>query len=656
MSNTDAGKNPRKRKSRKALRSCFAMATGLCFHFFGYECARAASIALLADKENGLGNEALPLTIAIGTPLSGLTLYLYTKSIKKYGSSVTLRISMFGCTILLALISVYSMIYSDAWTGAASKWLIILFYAFREIYVSLLSTQQWAFIASNLDTSTSSYLVSFTGLVSIASAVGGCVVEHLVNLGGVRFLLLSSFIANVVTFFCSEVAYCLLGNNLTSSYSYGMLKNIQSYSSLNKLLSSSVSDKTLSGSSQHLSSGSLSVNGADSKTSTVQTDGIKMEQSAIRDKNNCRIVVENDHATHKDVHTSTNSSSGSIAPRHSQGSPKSPKYPIYKAPSLNLISSLYQAIITYVEKKKTSGFWFESYKLVQKHHLLKLLFVEALTHQCCTNMLNLMFHNSLRKEIEEDSVRAMLVGRFFATVNISACSLQCFVLPHLMSHKSLPQVLLYLPIIVFFSVMLGVFKPGIISVMIGFGTIKVLEYSVMTAASEMIYMPMDHDVRYLGKELIKFFGHKLGKSTASLMLSFCIGALNPSLSSQSLWGAVFSGFWAINMYQLSQYLTKRQHKISGSNQDSIKKGSKDSLNSVDSGEDEQVVLVASEVDLSGKGKIEEVREGAALQEGLRQRRGRTNSNGSAKDSSRTREEEEEDYGTFIDLADSEHGD
>ena len=169
-----------------------------------------------------------------------------------------------------------------------------------------------------------------------------------------------------------QVAYCLLGNNLTSSYSYGMLKNIQSYSSLNKLLSSSVSDKTLSGSSQHLSSGSLSVNGADSKTSTVQTDGIKMEQSAIRDKNNCRIVVENDHATHKDVHTSTNSSSGSIAPRHSQGSPKSPKYPIYKAPSLNLISSLYQAIITYVEKKKTSGFWFESYKLVQKHHLLKV--------------------------------------------------------------------------------------------------------------------------------------------------------------------------------------------------------------------------------------------------------------------------------------------
>jgi ATP/ADP translocase len=43
------------------------------------------------------------------------------------------------------------------------------------------------------------------------------------------------------------------------------------------------------------------------------------------------------------------------------------------------------------------------------------------------------------------------------------------------------------------------------------GTMKVLEYSIMTAATEMIYMPMSHDDRYLGKEVIRFFGHKLGR-------------------------------------------------------------------------------------------------------------------------------------------------
>jgi ATP/ADP translocase len=139
------------------------------------------------------------------------------------------------------------------------------------------------------------------------------------------------------------------------------------------------------------------------------------------------------------------------------------------------------------------------------------------------------------------------VGRFFATVNVSACFLQCFVLPHVLSQRTLPHVLLYLPLIVFLAVLLGVFNPGIISVMLGFGTIKVLEYSVMTAASEMIYMPMDRDVRYLGKELIKFFGHKLGKSAASLILSYFIARLAPTLSTQSVWGAVFTGCWTVTL-------------------------------------------------------------------------------------------------------------
>jgi hypothetical protein len=120
-------------------------------------------------------------------------------------------------------------------------------------------------------------------------------------------------------------------------------------------------------------------------------------------------------------------------------------------------------------------------------------------------------------------------------------------------------VLKKIPFIVFISVILGVVKPGLISVMLGFGTIKVLEYSIMTAASEMIYMPMGHDVRYLGKELIKFFGHKLGKSAASLVLSACVAKFEPSLSTQSVWGAVFTLCWGLTMIQLARYLTERDH-------------------------------------------------------------------------------------------------
>ena len=70
--------------------------------------------------------------------------------------------------------------------GLAAQISIVLFYAFREIYVSLLSTQQWAFIASLLDSSTSSYMVKFSGIVSISSAIAGCTIELLVSVWGLR--------------------------------------------------------------------------------------------------------------------------------------------------------------------------------------------------------------------------------------------------------------------------------------------------------------------------------------------------------------------------------------------------------------------------------------------------------------------------------------
>jgi hypothetical protein len=126
-------------------------------------------------------------------------------------------------------------------------------------------------------------------------------------------------------------------------------------------------------------------------------------------------------------------------------------------------------------------------------------------------------HLHPRIEIFDDSIRAMLVGRFFAIVNITACILQLFILPTILSYKTLPYVICIIPIIIFISILFGIFYPSLILVMFGFGTIKVLEYSIMHSASEMIYMPMGHEVRYVGKELIRYFGHKLGKSGISII-------------------------------------------------------------------------------------------------------------------------------------------
>jgi ATP/ADP translocase len=315
----------------------------------------------------------------------------------------------------------------------SSKFVIISFYAFREIYVSLISSQQWAFIATTLNKTTSSYIVCFSGIVSIAGAFGGCSIEQLVNYGGVSSLLITSSVAILCSYLCAECSYFLIDNNNNNNINIKQNDLIQ--------------DKSLSSHSDF------------NKTETTNT----------------------------------------------------------KTSTLSSPTSSSSTTTTATAKIKKSYFLIDSWNLILKYPLLQILFLEGLSHQLCTNMLNLMFHNCLRIEILDDSIRAMLVGRFFAIVNITACILQLFILPTILSYKTLPYVICIIPIIIFISILFGIFYPSLILVMFGFGTIKVLEYSIMHSASEMIYMPMGHEVRYVGKELIRYFGHKLGKSGISII-------------------------------------------------------------------------------------------------------------------------------------------
>lgn len=441
----------------------------------------------------GLGNEAIPLTIAIGSPSSALVLYLYTKSIKKYGAETTLRVSNIICTLMMLLM----FLGCSKLNGVVGKAAVVSFYAFREIYVSLLSSQHWAFIASTLDRSTSSYIVSFSGVVSVASAIGGCSIEQIVGFGGVHFLLFTALLSTMGSFLCAELARLLIGSE-----------------------------------SNGHSSGSTAAAATTSKGTTTAATAENIVTAAAVD--------------------TANGNSNETKPRHQQHHHHQHHQRHHHRSS---------SVGSDGKPKKRGGFWIDSWNLIWKHRLLQILFFEAITHQLCGNMLNLMFHNGLRSEVTDNSKRAMLVGRFFATVNIVACGLQCFVLPNMLHQSTLSSVVMKIPFLVLIGVALGVIQPGLISVMLGFGTIKVLEYSIMHSASEMIYMPMDHDVRYLGKELIKFFGHKLGRSGASLVLSALVSQVNPSLRMQSIWGAALTLFWGGSMFVLSEHLGEREQLL-----------------------------------------------------------------------------------------------
>lgn len=153
-----------------------------------------------------------------------------------------------------------------------------------------------------------------------------------------------------------------------------------------------------------------------------------------------------------------------------------------------------------------------------------------------------------------------MVGHFFATVNAVACGLQLFVLPRLISQRNLPLLLSSIPLLVFLFILIAYLQSSSsLTIMLAFGALKVLEYSVMTSAVEMMYMPFNEDVRYLGKELVKFFGGKLGKSGSSLTLSALNAHFQPGLSMQSFWSGILAIAWFGTMSSLSKYLISSRH-------------------------------------------------------------------------------------------------
>jgi ATP/ADP translocase len=76
-------------------------------------------------------------------------------------------------------------------------------------------------------------------------------------------------------------------------------------------------------------------------------------------------------------------------------------------------------------------------------------------------------------------------------------------------------------------------NPSLFIVSASLLVMKVSEYSVRRVLDEMIFVPLDYESRFVGKEVIGVFGYRFGKSLMSLLLS-AITAVVPTFGLQSL--------------------------------------------------------------------------------------------------------------------------
>lgn len=122
-----------------------ALGLCLCVLYIGYELARACSLALFTARAAGLTGA---YTSCGGFLLSIATLALYGRGVEVMGASWTLLISAGGCSVMFLT---FAVALSGRGGEDAISWTLVAgLFVFREAYVTLLGTQIWALLSSEL--------------------------------------------------------------------------------------------------------------------------------------------------------------------------------------------------------------------------------------------------------------------------------------------------------------------------------------------------------------------------------------------------------------------------------------------------------------------------------------------------------------------------
>jgi len=199
------------------------------------------------------------------------------------------------------------------------------------------------------------------------------------------------------------------------------------------------------------------------------------------------------------------------------------------------------------------------------------LFCEILACQGLSTLLNVCTVTKVSEVIPDDTERAGWMGKFFATVNVLSCILQFGVLPVTSSFtepsllwKGMPMIMIIMTVLLAFPKITGGgsggngVEPSLNMVASAFLVMKTMEFSVRRMLDEMVYVPLDYESRFLGKEVIGVLGYRFGKSAASLALSALTSSLGAvGLRELSYFTTGAAGLWLGTAWRLSTLVPTR---------------------------------------------------------------------------------------------------
>ena len=217
-----------------------------------------------------------------------------------------------------------------------------------------------------------------------------------------------------------------------------------------------------------------------------------------------------------------------------------------------------------LSKKGDIGLIEKATSLFRRVPTLRALFIEVLASQGLAALLNVCFVVKLSSAIPNDADRAGWMGKFFALINLCTMTLQFGFLPALMQVLE-PRVLWrILPMIMvcFSGFQSTLADPSLYIISACLLTMKTLEYSARRMLDEMVYVPLDFESRYVGKEVVGVLAYRLGKSMMSLSLSAMTGVFGDfGLQKLSILSTGASLLWLSSSWNLSNLIPTRKEAI-----------------------------------------------------------------------------------------------
>lgn len=211
--------------------------------------------------------------------------------------------------------------------------------------------------------------------------------------------------------------------------------------------------------------------------------------------------------------------------------------------------------------EQEEGLFRKASNLFTRVPVLKKLFIEILSSQGLATILNVAFVARLGRSITDDDERAGWVGKFFSTINVVTMVLQFGILPSVMTYFEPRTLWRLVPLVAmgftFFQATQE--DPTLYVVSATLLVMKVLEYSARRTLDEMIFVPLDFESRFLGKEVIGVFGYRFGKSLMSLGLSGLSAVFGSfGIQEYSIMSAIVNLVWFKAAWSLSNFVPTRK--------------------------------------------------------------------------------------------------